>query len=55
MDKEYKKTNRETRMAPKSNTLHWCDYCDRDQVYRGEKCFSCGGRDSGRQLKKDTN
>lgn len=53
-NEDYKKSNRETRLSPKSHSLHWCYYCDRNQVHSGEMCGVCGHRDSVKRLKKDT-
>lgn len=50
----YKKTNREVRMAPKSNTKHWCESCDNNMVSSGEKCVNCGHKDCNGRLKRDT-
>ena len=52
-DYEYKKSNREKRMSPKSGTIHWCGCCDRDMVYSGQKCGTCGNVDSFKRLKKE--
>ena len=53
-NEDYKKSNRETRLAPKSHSLHWCVSCDRNQVHAGEKCSVCGQVDGVKRLKKDT-
>ena len=53
-NEDYKKSNRETRLSPKSHSLHWCDCCDRNKIHSGEMCRVCGHRDSVKRLKKDT-
>ena len=51
---EHTKTNREKRLSPKSNSLHWCFTCDRSLVSNGKKCKVCGKADFPKRLKKDT-
>lgn len=51
---EYKKSNREKRLSPKSKGAHWCDTCDAQLVYVGNRCRNCGAP-SGKTIKKETN
>lgn len=55
MDIEYKKSNREKRMAPGKAGRIWCKRCDRDLVGVGEKCGYCGHIRDKRTYKKETN
>jgi hypothetical protein len=52
-DYEYKKSNREKRMTPKS-WLFWCDSCDAQLVGSGSKCDNCGVINGSNVLKKET-
>lgn len=38
-------TNRERKTAPKRG-LSWCPRCDRDLIGEGEKCGTCGFKDT---------
>jgi len=53
-NEDYKKSNRELRISPKSGAPYWCDYCDRDKVHEGKKCGTCGKVNGVKRLKKDT-
>jgi hypothetical protein len=54
MDNEHhNKTNREKAQAPKSKTMHWCDYCDANYIASGSKCGVCGKISGIRRFKKD--
>ncbi len=51
-EKLYHKKNRDYAKDPKSNTLHWCEYCDANLVHAGEKCGVCGKRARTGRCKK---
>jgi len=53
-NEDYKKTNREKRLAPRHDGYYWCDKCDRDRVANWQKCPTCGHRNGVKTLKKDT-
>ena len=53
-NEDYKKTNREKRMSPTSDSASWCESCDKDKVYEGKKCNTCGALNGVKKLKKDT-
>lgn len=56
-DYEYKKSNREEAMTPKSKAHHYCGTCDMAWVRDEKKCPVCGtrGKRTRRRLKKETN
>lgn len=55
MSEEYRKSNREKRMSPKSDGRFWCYGCDDEQVYEGEKCSNCEFKHHTKTIKKETN
>ena len=52
---EYIKTNREKRLTPRSNRPFWCHNCDRDQVFEGKKCDTCGVLNGFKRFKTERN
>lgn len=55
-DIQHHKTNRQKRMTPRGRTLTWCNRCDRNMIYDGEKCPVCNSVQGPikRRLKKET-
>ena len=53
-NEDYKKSNRQKRLTPKSSKAFWCTSCDRDLVHEGERCGTCGHVNGEKRLKKDT-
>ena len=54
-NEDYIKSNREKKLTPRTRTLHWCEYCDKDKVYDSCKCGTCGKVSGIKRFKKDTN
>lgn len=51
-NEDYRKTNREKVLSPKSKAMHWCEHCDRNYMPSGDKCGVCRKISGIRRLKK---
>lgn len=52
---DYKKTNRQKSLSPKSKSCGWCSGCDANYLTSWRKCEVCGTRNGSYRLKKEHN